>query len=51
MGATIAAYFVAFKLFPTLTMDTAMFATVIGTPFLVGAAALVLSKRSPDPGE
>jgi hypothetical protein len=38
----------AFRLFPTLSMDTALMATAIGTPFVVAAAALVVSKRSPN---
>jgi hypothetical protein len=33
------------RLFPTLSMDTALLATAIGTPFVVAAAALVVSKR------
>jgi len=47
----VAACVVAFRLFPTLRMDTALMATVIGTPFLVAAAALVVSKRPPNSGD
>jgi hypothetical protein len=38
-------FFVAFGVFPKLSMDTALLATAIGTPFVVAAAALVVSKR------
>jgi len=41
----IAAFLVAFRLVPKLSMDTALLATAIGTPFVVAAAALVVSKR------
>jgi hypothetical protein len=41
----IAAFLVAFRLVPRLSMDTALLATAIGTPFVVAAAALVVSKR------
>jgi hypothetical protein len=44
----VAACLVAFRLFPTLSMDTPLMATAIGTPFLVAAVALVLSKRPPN---
>jgi hypothetical protein len=44
----IAACFIAFRLFSKLTMDTALMATLIGTPFLVAAAGLVVSKRPTD---
>jgi hypothetical protein len=41
----VAAFFVAFRVAPKLSMDTALLATAIGTPFVVAAAALVVSKR------
>jgi hypothetical protein len=42
----VVAFFVAFRLFPTLTMDTGLMGGAIATPLLVAAAALVVSKRS-----
>ena len=45
----VAAFFVAFRLVPKLSMDTALVATAIGTPFVVAAAALVVSKRPTSP--
>ena len=39
---------VAFRLFPMLSMDNTLMATVMGTPFLVAAAGLVVSKRPPN---
>lgn len=36
---------IAFRLFPKLSVDTALLATVIGTPLVVAAAALAVSKR------
>jgi hypothetical protein len=46
----VAAFVIAFRLFPTLSMDTSLIGTGIATPLLVAAAALVLSKLPPDPG-
>jgi hypothetical protein len=44
-----AALLIAFTLVPKLSMDTTLLATVIGTPFGVAAAALVVSKRRTSP--
>jgi hypothetical protein len=48
LGLEVVACLVAFKLFPKLTMDTGLMAGAIATPFLVAAAALVVSKRPPN---
>jgi hypothetical protein len=44
----VTACIVAFKLFPTLTLDTGLMGGAIATPFLVAAAGLVVSKRPPN---
>lgn len=51
LAMEVLACVVAFHLFPELRIDTTLIATMIGTPFVVAAAALVLSKRASNPSD